>query len=251
MASKRGLSDESRRALLREFRRGADLIFSNAEQLFYEAEALRKNGSLARALFLHQISMEECAKIEMIGAWATTLLMGENVDLKVVGHGFRSHKAKNHTNAYMASVIGEELEARKRGDWEGAMKAFNEFKTRFHNELNTAKNAALYVDFEGGVFTAPKDVVNEETAVGIWALNQHFLHVTFPHLRLLRRIEEDDGSWERAVKTFTARAEELRATIKDEPEAAMQMLMDEMLKAYRDDKTESPTEDCPSRQEES
>ena len=56
------LSGDERKALLREFKRGADLIYSNAEQLFHEAEVLGKNASLARSLFLHQISIEECAK---------------------------------------------------------------------------------------------------------------------------------------------------------------------------------------------
>jgi hypothetical protein len=47
------------------------LIFENAESLYKEAEALRQAGFLARAAFLHQISMEECAKIDMLGGWAT------------------------------------------------------------------------------------------------------------------------------------------------------------------------------------
>jgi len=73
MSTDKLLSGDERKALLSEFNRGAKLIFNNAEVLFQEAEVLRKNGSYARSLFLHQISMEECAKVEMIGAWATTV----------------------------------------------------------------------------------------------------------------------------------------------------------------------------------
>jgi hypothetical protein len=56
MAELKVLSGDERKALLREFKRGADLIYGNAEQLFHEAEVRRTNASLARSLFLHQIS---------------------------------------------------------------------------------------------------------------------------------------------------------------------------------------------------
>jgi hypothetical protein len=47
-------------SLLLELSRGARLAFSNAQELFGEGQLLLANGSLNRALTLHQISLEEC-----------------------------------------------------------------------------------------------------------------------------------------------------------------------------------------------
>lgn len=50
-----------------------------------------------------------------------------------------------------------------------------------------------------------------------------------PHLRLLKRLAEDDGSWQRAVSAFTARAGELREKMKTDPEAGMRELLEEIV----------------------
>jgi AbiV family abortive infection protein len=92
------------KTLLLELVRGAELTFQNAEQLFSEAVLLRKNGHLNRALFLHQISMEECAKIDILGAWATNLMSSGVVDLARLTKAIRNHKAKNYTNAYGEAI---------------------------------------------------------------------------------------------------------------------------------------------------
>ena len=47
---------------------GASKTFANAEALYSEATILANCQAWARALVLHQISSEECAKIEMLGA---------------------------------------------------------------------------------------------------------------------------------------------------------------------------------------
>jgi AbiV family abortive infection protein len=54
------------RTLLSVLVRGAERTFDNAEGLYREAEILAKAGATPRALFLHQISLEECSKIESI-----------------------------------------------------------------------------------------------------------------------------------------------------------------------------------------
>jgi AbiV family abortive infection protein len=43
---------------------GAEKTFENAEKLYFEAMLLAKAGATAQALCLHQISLEECNKIE-------------------------------------------------------------------------------------------------------------------------------------------------------------------------------------------
>ncbi|WP_371113488.1 AbiV family abortive infection protein [Nitrosospira multiformis] len=47
---------------------GAKKTYRNVEELFQEASILHDHRALNRALFLHQISLEECGKIEMLGA---------------------------------------------------------------------------------------------------------------------------------------------------------------------------------------
>lgn len=84
---------------------GAQRVFENAVELYKEAVVLRDNGSTSRALFLHQISMEECAKIEVLGASAAGLFMGHKVDLDKMSEVFRSHARKNRVNAYFFGAV--------------------------------------------------------------------------------------------------------------------------------------------------
>lgn len=134
---------------------GAEKMFDNAEHLFFEAEALAKAGGIARSLFLHQISLEECSKISTLGAWAVSLLVGLEVDQKKVLVAFGRHEAKNKQNAYMLKGGDTEKEAIARGDWKAALEAFKPTQDEFHRESNQAKNGALYVDWLDGEFVSP------------------------------------------------------------------------------------------------
>lgn len=99
--------------LLAEFANGARKTFANAEALFGEAVTLHKAGALSRSLFLHQISLEECAKIDMLGGWATSLLMGHSVDIVRMTKAMSSHAHKNRTNAYFLEGSKEEKTAKQ------------------------------------------------------------------------------------------------------------------------------------------
>jgi AbiV family abortive infection protein len=68
------------RAFLSVLVKGAEKTFDNAEKLYFEAQLLAKAGATARALCLHQISLEECSKIETMGAWGVSLLSGHEGD---------------------------------------------------------------------------------------------------------------------------------------------------------------------------
>lgn len=227
--------DEKSKSFLSVMSRGAQLTFTNAEQLYWEGDHLRKNGSFHRALFLHQISLEECGKIEIVGAWAMHLLMGEEVDISKMTKAFRSHKAKNYANAYFAELTTEEREAIKDGDTKAAVEAFSRFQEKFHEELNSTKNASLYVDFKDGSFSAPSEVITEELVVGIRALNVYFLKLTAPKVRLLQRMEKDNSVLERTVMWFTKRAEELKARKPDEIGTAIEVLIQELFDRYREE----------------
>src|SRR5688572_23003829 len=109
------------KALLEELLRGAKKSFENAELLWWEATRLLECESTGRALFLHQISLEECGKIEILGGWATSLLMGHEVDMAKVRAALVRHQAKNNANAYSLEASEEEKAARERGDWKSAM----------------------------------------------------------------------------------------------------------------------------------
>ncbi len=101
--------------------RGAEKTFDNAERLYFEAEILAKAGATARALCIHQISLEECSKVESMGAWAASLLSGLGVDQSKVLAAFRRHSSKNKGNAYMLEGSQAEKDARVRGDWKTAL----------------------------------------------------------------------------------------------------------------------------------
>jgi AbiV family abortive infection protein len=135
------------RVFLGELARGAEKTFENAEALFREAKILSAAGAFGRALFLHQISLEECAKIEVMGAWATSILAGIAVDEKNVLAGLTRHGYKNRTNAYMLEGSVEETAAKQHGDWKAALAEFRKLQEEFHAQSNAAKNSSLYVDF--------------------------------------------------------------------------------------------------------
>jgi AbiV family abortive infection protein len=115
------------RVMLRELAEGASKVYENAEALYHEASALHIAGALSRALFLHQISLEECAKIEMLGAWAASVLTEMKTDVRKITMAWASHKAKNYTNAYLLLPVSEaESSARRNRRWDEAMRAFKE-----------------------------------------------------------------------------------------------------------------------------
>jgi AbiV family abortive infection protein len=156
---------------------GAELALANAEQLFEEAELLRERNYFARSAFLHQISMEECAKVDMIGEAATSLILGHAVNIKRLVKGMRDHKQKNFTNAYMSGVSEAEKAARENNDVKGSIEAFEKWQGEIHLFLNTAKNASMYVDFVDGEFVAPVERIDEQGALAIAAVNQYFMTV--------------------------------------------------------------------------
>ncbi len=183
------LSDQDKQ-LLTELVRGAEVCFANAEQLFQEASLLREHKHFSRSLFLYQIAMEECAKVDMVGAAATALTLGHPVDLDRLTRAFRDHKAKNFSNAYMSAASEAEVAARKANDSKAAGEAFKNSQHEIHGFLNTAKNASMYVDFIDGKFVSPAEVVGEEEALTIAGLAYYFMTVTYPRLKPLRRMLE-------------------------------------------------------------
>jgi AbiV family abortive infection protein len=142
--------DEKEREDLAELVRGAQLAFDNAEALYNEAQLLGTRGAFARALTLHQISLEELSKLDILCVAATSVVMGHPVDLAKLAGRFRQHKVKNYNNAYMSVRTDAEVEASKKGDGAAAIEIFKAQQAGIHRILNTNKNASLYVDYEGG-----------------------------------------------------------------------------------------------------
>lgn len=217
---------------LRRFADGAALIFKNAEVLYDEAQLLGQAGHFARATVLHQISMEECSKIDTLGAAATSILLGHDVDETRLARAFRNHKAKNHANAFFASTTDEEMTARARGDWKAASEAFKKFQDKFHAEVNTIKNAGLYVDFQDGQFTAPVDEVDEPTAIAFQNVNAYFLKHCDNLLWLLRRMVSEPDFYAELTKNFVKRSEALRDVEELDPQQIQDALIDELHAKY-------------------
>jgi AbiV family abortive infection protein len=217
------------KGVLREVVSGAQKIFENAESLFNEACLLRANGFFIRALVLHQISLEECAKIETLGAWMTSLLLGHQVDMKKLEAFMASHARKNRSNAYFLELSEEEELALEAGDTEAAIKAFRELQQKFHLEANTAKNASLYVDFKDGRFVAPKERITREMAAETASLNERFLGIGFRNLELLRKVESDPERHSDWAARFEKMANELKAKYPDNPRKAVELLLEGMV----------------------
>jgi AbiV family abortive infection protein len=204
-------------------------VFENAEQLFKEASLLQANGALSRALFLHQISMEECAKVENLGASAVSLLIGLEVDIEKVGMKLTSHKAMNYINAYMLSPTEQENEARERGDLKGSIEAFEKLQAAFHQESNTAKNASLYVDFKAGTFVAPRERITEAMVSALAEKNSEFLAATYQKVKMIMHWKDNIGDAQESLRWCKERLQKLRSEKPENIETALTTLIREML----------------------
>ena len=233
------------KSLLSELVRGGQKTFENAETLYKEASLLREAGSLSHALFLHQISLEECAKIEILGGWATSMLMGHEVDLDKVTKALASHAHKNRTNAYFLEPSDDEKDAKQKGDFEAATKAFKQMQQEFHLKANTAKNASLYVDFQGGKFIAPNERITEQMLSEIAKLNEKYLSLSYPKIDLLRKLEKTPELISAEVTQFEKRIEELASELPDDPERVIEVVLKEMLEARLKAKANNSSSDEP------
>jgi AbiV family abortive infection protein len=213
---------------VRRYKDGAVLIFTNAEALYEEAQLLGQAGHFARATVLHQISMEECSKVDTLGASSISILLGHDVDEVYLAKEFHSHKAKNHANAYFARTTDEEMSARARGDWKAANEEFKKCQIKFHAEANTIKNAGLYVDFQDGKFVAPADEVDELKAIAFQNLNGVFLKHSDNMLQLLHRITSEPDTYAELMKSLTDRLQASLTTQEPDPQQIMDELMEEL-----------------------
>jgi AbiV family abortive infection protein len=219
------------RAFLSVLVRGAEKTLDNAEKLYFEAEILAKTGATARALCLHQISLEECSKIENMGAWATSLLSGLEVDQNKVLASFRRHSSKNKSNAYMLEGSQAEQDAKARGDWEAAQEEFRKLQTEFHEVSNDTKNASLYVDWKDGEFVSPSEQITPEMLAQIIGRNQRFLGYASNNLKMLKRVEKSPNDLQDLIIEFIAAAEKMRAEKPNDPIAAFNELVQKFLDA--------------------
>jgi AbiV family abortive infection protein len=219
------------RAFLSILVRGAEKTFDNAEKLFFEAELLAKAGATARALCLHQISLEECSKIENMGAWATSLLSGLEINQNKVLVAFRRHSSKNKSNAYMMNGSQAEKDAKARGDLETAREAFKKFQMEFHETSNDAKNASLYVDWRDGEFVSPSERITPEMLAQIIERNETFLGYAQNSLNMLKRLDKSPEDLQDLIVEFIVEAEKMRAEKPDDLMAASNELVQRFLDA--------------------
>jgi AbiV family abortive infection protein len=217
------------RASLSVLVRGAEKTFDNAERLYFEAEILAKAGATARALCLHQISLEECSKIESMGAWAASLLSGLGVDQSKVLAAFRRHSSKNKSNAYMLEGSQAEKDAKERGDWETALEEFKKLQTEFHQASNDAKNSSLYVDWKDGEFVSPSEQISSEMLAETIERNKNFLGYAYNSLKMLRRLDKSPDDLQDLLIKFVAAAEKMRTEKPDDPMAAIDELVQNFL----------------------
>lgn len=170
---------------------GAEKSFKNACALYAEATLLGNNGSWARGLCLHQLSLEECGKIDMLCAAVMQILLRKPLDLRRLQKAFTSHEAKNKANAYYLTPTPEEATAINNDDSTAALEVFRNQKESFHKDSNDAKNASLYVDFKEQ-FTSPLDRFTEADFVRIRERNDKHMQISDQFVnRMLQQCKQD------------------------------------------------------------
>lgn len=243
------MADDTKDSHLSELARGAALALANAEDLFREGTALLACKAFSRALFLYQISLEECGKAEMLGWRATGCLMGMSVNLNKSISRLANHRAKNFANAYMLPLDEAERKARDQDNWRGAHSAFKKRQAAFHRQSNERKNASLYVDFVNGVFIAPRERITEEMVHEIAARSFEFIELMRPKVEMLARWAQEPDATRQLMNSFRDRMEKLRDEYPDAPQKALDVLLDEMLAQAKEAQQHSgvqPSEPPPS-----
>jgi len=219
---------------LSELARGAEKAFANADRLYWTAVLIRESGdngehgAQATAYFLHQISLEELAKVEILGHWATSLLAGHDVDVSEVLFAIRDHRTKNRTNAYMLEKSEEERLAEERGDWQAAFEAFSKLKDDFHLKSNLSKNEALYVNYQNGRFIHPNEAISAQKVEEIYERNKEFLWLMRSRLGMLPGWVQDPEGIAGTIVWFMGRVEQLRAEFSDDPRKVHTVIMAEL-----------------------
>lgn len=212
--------------LFKELVRGATITFENAEALFHEATMLYAAKALSRALFLHQISLEECAKVQIIGEWATSVLGGVKVNEKQVLAELTRHASKNRTNAFLLEGSAAEKAANERGDWKVASEEFKKIQDEFHAASNTAKNASLYVDFQDRKFVAPVDQITADIVAETASRNKRFLALTHPYVRMLLNWENAPEDARESIVEMMAFVEATKADATDDTRALVERILE-------------------------
>lgn len=175
-------------------RDGCRLILDNASSLYDEAQILGQAGAFQCCTFLHLISIEECAKIDSLGAAAKGLIIGFDLDLDRLHKNLTRHEIKNHINSWNFPFTAEEEAAHSAGDRDAARVASNKLKGEYHKLVNGIKNNSLYVDFDGVEYRRPLESVGESAALWCRDVNGEFLRRSELFLRLLdRMVEVPDG----------------------------------------------------------
>jgi AbiV family abortive infection protein len=208
---------------------GALKTIKNADELFDEARLLADAGHVARALLLHQISLEECGKAEMLYVAVSETLRGQPVDMKKLGKAFSKHAAKNRSNAYFLPKSHAEIAAHEKGDMKAAASAFDELQDAFHHVSNNLKNASLYVDFNGA-FKAPSEAITKAQLSAVLDRNGQFMSMAMDKLGILARWAADLDAAANEVVTLWSTLD-MDALDRSKPESVeeFQTRLEEML----------------------
>lgn len=154
--------------------------------------------------------------------------MGHTVDLGKVTRALASHASKNRANAYLLRRSEEEKAAQRSGDPAGAAEAFTEMQRNFHLRANTAKNASLYVDFEYGKFIAPAECITAEMVAEIAELNEEFLGLSFPKVKMLRNWNADPEQMIKVLANLEETVKDFGAKYPNDPSSVMELLLQEL-----------------------
>jgi AbiV family abortive infection protein len=222
-------SEKSQNNFLQVLFNGAEKTRENATKLNDEAKILSAAGAIARAVCLHQISMEECSKVEMLAAWIMSILSGVEVDQQKVISAMSKHSAKNKNNAYFLDKSEGEKKAIAEGDWKKASDEFDRMQAIHHQQSNDLKNSSLYVNWTGEKFVSPMECITSEDLSKIAQRNSEFVGIAVGFCRVLKRLVSDPGSSRSVAQNFVKAAERLRSEMPNDPEKAMSLLFDQLL----------------------
>lgn len=165
----------------------------------------------------------------MIGWWTTGHMRGQPVDFGKMRKRFTKHKAKNYANSYSLPLSEAEQDARKKLDWNKEHEEFKKQQSSFHDQSNSRKNAALYVDIVKDDFLGPSDQITEEMVHEIDATNYSFIELMRPKVEMLKKWKEQPDGIRNELDGFEERLKTI-AEQHDNPMDAVKAILGDMMR---------------------
>lgn len=172
----------------RKLMQGAIKIIENAQRLCDESELLHKNKMFARSYTLSHLAREETGKSLMIASAALKLASGKEIDWKKLSRRMASHSEKIIIDKTISDILFGSSMIESGLD---PVVMYSDHSVKF---TNNRKNGSLYVNYMGGEFVSPTELITDklsERNLSLAAYRTAYVSETILKLQGFTKIDDE------------------------------------------------------------